>query len=920
MQNSQGPGRWPFLFLPGLLLLTLLAFFLRVYRIDWQSLWVDENFTFIISAKDLSSITQITSTDVHPPLYYYLVHFWMQLTGQSEFSVRFLSLVFSLLFVPLVFKLGSQLVNRRVGIIAAFLAAIGPFQVYYAQEARMYSLMVLLSLLSTYAMVKIAGFGATSTQPVDGLWRVRSRWATIIVSSALLLYIHYFAALVLLFQSSVILLTRIQQRALVIRWCLSQVAVLALFAPWIPVMMRTYVTNDEDWRRFIPFLPMFQDTMVSLSLGESSERALYLTLASGFFLALLIGIAAMAWRKQSRPLLWFLGLYLFQPILITYALSYSKPVFGASRYLIFVAPAFYILVSYGLVSLRDRWKPLFVALLSCLVLASSYSLGNNYFNESFAKDDYRALAGLIETSTSPEDGLVIMNGLVFDYYYKGSTPKLYLPQQYPLNQAQVIDSLNGFSRGKSRLWMLQWVANGIDPDGFIFHQLEDHAQILEDRSIRGLRYTLFKLESEAPFGAGIQRPLAVSFENGISAVGYSLSRDQVAAGQSLNVTLYMKANAKLDQDYKVSLFLSDNLGFRWAQNDKSPTGYSMSRWRVGELVETRLNVPIPLGIPPGEYSLGALIYSPTTLQPIAVFDSRQAPLGTSLPLGAVRIGKGSLPYPLAAASGSQRIDEDLSPEIRLLSYDLEEAEVTQGGGVSLSLYWQALAQPTNDYSIHLILRDSSGAIAQQYDEPPHHGLYPTREWSAGEIVRDVHTLQIGGATTPGKLTLEASLDESGTRSVQIGSLVVKERPRNFTLPAVERPSETDLGGSITFKGYSLEGASFRPGGRIGLSLYWRAKAGDLGNYAVFAHLLDSQNRVWGQSDGPPEGGSQPTSGWIAGQIITDVRQFNIKPDAPPGRYVLEIGMYDPVNGARLKLPNGEDRILLHQIEVIAPGP
>ncbi|MDO8691203.1 MAG: glycosyltransferase family 39 protein, partial [Dehalococcoidia bacterium] len=914
MQNYQGPGRRPFPFVLGIILLTLLAFFLRAYRIDWQSLWVDENFTVILSAKDLASITQITSGDVHPPLYYYLVHFWLQLTGQSEFSLRFLSLVFSLLFVPLVFKLGSQLVNRRVGIIAAFLGAIGPFQVYYAQEARMYSLMVMLSLLSTYAMARVAGFGTISTQSVDGLWRVRSRWATVIVSSALLLYVHYFGALVLLFQSSVILLARIRQRGLVIRWCLSQVAVLALFSPWIPVMMRTYVTNDEEWRRFIPFLPMFQDTMVSLSLGESTEQALYLALASGFFLALLIGIAALAWRKRSRPLLLFLGLYMFQPILITYAMSHSKPVFGASRYLIFVAPAFYVLVSIGLVSLRDRWRPLFVALLSCLVLASGYSLGNNYFNDSFAKDDYRALARAIEASAKPEDGLVIMNGVVFDYYYKGSTPRIYLPQQYPLNQLQVIDSLNGFSRGKSRLWMLQWMYNGTDPDDFIFHQLEDHAQMLEDRSIRGLRYTLFKLDPEASFGAGIQRPLAVSFENGLSAVGYSLNSDRVAAGQTLNVTLYMKANAKLDQDYKVSLFLSDSRGYRWAQNDKSPTGYSMSRWRVGELVETRLPLTVPLGIPPGEYSLGAVIYSPTSLQPITVFDSRQTPMGTTLPLSVIRVGKGTLPYPLTSLGSSQRIDRDLAPGIRLLSYELDAGEVGQGGNINLSLYWQALSQPRSDYSVQIRLMDNSGNSVQEFSEAPNHGLYPTRQWSAGEIVRDIHTLQIGGATAPGKVTIDISLNPDGSQAAEIGSLVVKERPRSFTLPAIQKPGETDLGGSITFEGYALGGDPFRPGSKMSLTLYWKAKAGGLGNYAVFAHLLDSQNRIWGQSDGPPEGGNQPTSSWLAGQVITDLRQFSIKPDAPPGEYLLEIGMYDPATGARLKVANGEDRILLEKVE------
>ncbi|MDP2728328.1 MAG: glycosyltransferase family 39 protein, partial [Dehalococcoidia bacterium] len=140
-ERVQGPVSRPFLFISGILLLILLGFFLRLYRIDWQSLWVDENFTVFLSSQDVASITRITSGDVHPPLYYYLVHYWIALTGQSEFSLRFMSLFFSLLLVPLTFKTASLLMNRNIGLLAASLMAIAPFQVYYGQEARMYSLL-----------------------------------------------------------------------------------------------------------------------------------------------------------------------------------------------------------------------------------------------------------------------------------------------------------------------------------------------------------------------------------------------------------------------------------------------------------------------------------------------------------------------------------------------------------------------------------------------------------------------------------------------------------------------------------------------------------------------------------------------------------------------------------------------------------
>ena len=303
MERPQGSGRRPFPLVLSVLMLTLAAFLLRAYRIDWQSLWLDENFTMLVSTQDLAAITRITSGDVHPPLYYFLLHYWTLPAGLSEYSLRFPSLFFSVLTVPLAWKTASLLVGRRAALLTTLLMAIAPFQVYYAQEARMYSLLTLLSLASTYAMARVAGFRATELGQARQTRREWVPWSVLVLSSAGLLYAHYFGFLVLLFQNTVVFLTRITKKGFLIRWCLSQVAVAALFAPWIPVMTRVFVTNDEDWRRFVPFGPMFEEIMVSLSLGRSVDEAFSLPLAGGFFLALLAGMAALALRKAGRPVL-----------------------------------------------------------------------------------------------------------------------------------------------------------------------------------------------------------------------------------------------------------------------------------------------------------------------------------------------------------------------------------------------------------------------------------------------------------------------------------------------------------------------------------------------------------------------------------------------------------------------------------------
>ncbi len=919
MQDVQGPGRRSFLFISGISLLILLAFALRAYRIDWQSLWPDENFTMFMSSQDLATITKITSEDVHPPLYYFLLHYWVSPTGFSEFSLRFPSLFFSVLVVPLVWKTASFLAGRRVAFLAASLMSIAPFQVYYAQEARMYSLITFLSLASTYAMVRVAGFSWSGPQKGQRTQRNLFTWIALALSSAALLYAHYFGFLVLLVQNSVVALTRLRKRRFFLQWCLSQVAIAALFAPWIPIMTRVYVTNDEDWRHFVPFVPMFQEVMVSLSLGKTIGEAASLPLAASFFLALLAGMAALALKKETRPLLLLLGLSLFQPILLTYLVSFTKPVYGGSRYMIFVAPAFYILISLGLTALRERWRPVFVAILAFLVLASGYSLANHYWDPVYAKDDYRGMARVMEAKALPEDGVVIMNGVVFDYYYKGHSPRIALPQEYPISQGNVIDALNRFSLGKSRLWFLRWEFNGLDPDNFIMGQLEDHGEKIEEGVVRGLRYTLYRLTSDTHFHVAAEHSLSASFDHKVSLEGYSLNSERIASGKTLDVTFNMKASQKLDQDYKISLSLTDAQGYRWVQEDKPPTSYSMSRWRVGEVVQTRLRVNIPVGVPPGEYSLDAIVYSPTSLEPVPIFDSNHSPLGAALRLGSIQVTRGQLPYDPASVAPSNLVDWEPSPDMRLLGYDMSAGEVDQGGTLTLMLYWQALSKTQDDYHVSIRLRDERGNSIQEYSERPHHGQYPTTEWQQGEIVRDAHSVTLPGTAPPGKTKLEVALATRGSscclQVVELAPVLVKQKARSFELPAVEHPKEADLGGKVRFLGYALSGQALHPGDKMPLTLYWQAITDGTASYAVFTHLLDGQNRVLAQHDGLPASGTEPTSSWVAGQTITDLHQLPLKPDLPPGDYVLEIGVYDPASGQRLKLPDGADRILLEKVRV-----
>src|SRR5829696_2285742 len=164
---------------PILLAAALMAasLFLRTGALD-SGYWIDEGIAVGIASHDFADIPRVLGQDGNPPLYYLLLHGWMQLFGTSEAATRALSLVFALAAVPVSFWAGTAVFDRRAGALAAAAAAGSPFLTYYAQETRMYSLVVLLSILASASFVLAFVRGERRHVVWLGVWM------------ALLLYTH----------------------------------------------------------------------------------------------------------------------------------------------------------------------------------------------------------------------------------------------------------------------------------------------------------------------------------------------------------------------------------------------------------------------------------------------------------------------------------------------------------------------------------------------------------------------------------------------------------------------------------------------------------------------------------------------------------------------------------------------------------
>lgn len=143
--------------IPGwiyLIPILLLAVHARLLYLTKADIWHDEGYTAALVKQPIGDILSITITDVHPPLYYIIMHVWQLLFGGSAESLRGFSVVCGVATVALLFFLLQKLFSKKIAVLGTIFAAIGPFLVRYSNEARMYALAALIALAATYVFIQ----------------------------------------------------------------------------------------------------------------------------------------------------------------------------------------------------------------------------------------------------------------------------------------------------------------------------------------------------------------------------------------------------------------------------------------------------------------------------------------------------------------------------------------------------------------------------------------------------------------------------------------------------------------------------------------------------------------------------------------------------------------------------------------------
>jgi len=306
---------------------------------------------------------------------------------------------------------------------------------------------------------------------------------------------------------------------------------------------------------------------------------------------------------------------------------------------------------------------------------------------------------------------------------------------------------------------------------------------------------------------------------------------------------------------------------------------------------------------------------------------------------------GDIPDPSLEALGiSTVVRANFDNELMLYGYGLSETPLTAGTTIGVTLLWQALRRPLADrvVAVQLVSRSDERLWAASEGQPVD-GTYPTSMWWRGEVVREQHDLLIPATIPDGLYELRVTVYDptSGdsltvlrwtrrsTGYAMLGLIPVQGRRHTFTIPPdIPVRHEAVIGQVARLLGYSLrlggqsraraevdETLPLRPGETVELTLYWQALGDSQVPYTVFTHLLGPDGQIWGQDDSQPGRGAWPTTGWVAGEVLTDTYTLTLALAAPPGEYAIELGFYDATTGLRLPVAGGGDRVLIGRLHV-----
>ncbi len=476
-----------------LFLILIFSFFLRIYRIDYHRVWYDE-------VRSIATAEKISSKEgffaYYKPLYFLILKLWINLFGIDVTLLRLLSVIFAIISIIFIYRIGCLIINSRLGIISAFLLSISCFHIYHSQQVRHFTFLVMLCVLSYFYLLKI--------------WQGRNKFFLYnTFLNILIIFTHPYGLSVVLAQNLCIFL--VFNRKKIKRWFSYQSIIFLSCIIWFIFSDRDTMVKNTWWIK-VPHFNNIIETLHTFSYGGPRyglddfqivfNFPIIINLIFLIFAVFLIFGSIKLFGKHRRAFYFLLG-WLIIPILSAYIFSLLFFPVYLIKHLIICLPAFYLLVGVGICELRRK-------LLVCLVVVSIFLLNIYPLKVIYVEDysiDWEKATEFLKNNIKPFDAILIspvcqlnsflyyfrphkrgflkdldtygkvLNGNIVEVFKERDNLILGLKQNQNRNIAdfkkeilEKINILKKYFEGEN-VWLLvdRWTDQGSDEENFLVH-------------------------------------------------------------------------------------------------------------------------------------------------------------------------------------------------------------------------------------------------------------------------------------------------------------------------------------------------------------------------------------------------------------------------------------------------------------------
>ncbi|MGI8420582.1 MAG: glycosyltransferase family 39 protein [Candidatus Levyibacteriota bacterium] len=409
------------------LLIIIISVGVSVVTLAFQSIRLDEAQSIWVSTKSISQVLHLDAQDVLVPLYEVLLHFWLQIFGNTILAARSLSFLFFVITLPVLYQLAKEMSNKRVAMVTITLFSLSPFIMWYSSEARMYSLFAFVTTWNHLFFVRFIRSGGRAS---------KFGYCT---TAILGLYTHYFFIFLLATQFCYLIWCAIinpeyemgikndlqkppnRSRKIVIIHFLLMLIAAVFFLPWIYFFLQMGAASNSQPLIVAPTSFNIFQVFINFLFGFQSNtiQSILISLWPIFVLSFFFIFTKR--EEQSGENINYFAFATFLPVILIFLGSYLRPIF-LSRYLILVTPTLFILISWIFSGFHKKGsRIIFGILFSVMFILLVYQ---NIATTTPLKENYAGVANYLQSYATASDIVAVSAPFTIypiEYTYQGNT-------------------------------------------------------------------------------------------------------------------------------------------------------------------------------------------------------------------------------------------------------------------------------------------------------------------------------------------------------------------------------------------------------------------------------------------------------------------------------------------------------------------